>query len=495
MSMAEMSWEIRGVQVVLPDRLIPNGIIRTRGERIVFVGEADGAEDGAAAENGVSGGDLPEEAWSADGASSSAEERPRVIDARALGPDLVAIPGMIDLHVHGADGADVMDGTPEALRMIARALLREGTTAFCATTMSASEERLVRALRNVAASFDAAPASAASAFSSQGGAQADGRAPEAIEQAGDRAPEAIEQAGDRAAEAGAALLGVHLEGPFLHPARAGAHPVEALRAPALAAFRRLNEAAGGRIRLITMAPELPGALELIPELVREGVVVSVGHTDADYETVVAAADRGARHITHVFNAMRPLHHRAPGALGAALVDDRLTVELIADGVHVHPALFRLVFRAKGTERVVLITDGIRAKGRPDGVYELGGREVTVRCGRATLADGTLAGSVLRMNEALKHLVDAGIPLVEAVRAATLNPARALGLDGERGALLPGRLADVVLLDASFAVRMVWVRGRLAHIREEEAGKEAEKDGAAGKRRSLFVPLRSPLTER
>ncbi|QZA33683.1 N-acetylglucosamine-6-phosphate deacetylase [Hydrogenibacillus sp. N12] len=450
--MTEMSWEIRGVQVVLPDRLLPNGIIRTRGERIVFVGEAGGGEDGAAAENGSSGGDLPEETWSADGDSSFAEERPRVIDARALGPDLVAIPGMIDLHVHGADGADVMDGTPEALRTIARALLREGTTAFCATTMSASEERLVRALRNVAASFDAASALAASAFSSQGGAKADGRT-----------PEAIEQAGDRAGEAGAALLGVHLEGPFLHPDRAGAQPVEALRAPSLAAFRRLNEAAGGRIRLITLAPELPGALELIPELVRAGVVVSVGHTDADYETVVAAADRGARHVTHVFNAMRPLHHRAPGALGAALVDERLTVELIADGVHVHPALFRLVFRAKGTERVVLITDGIRAKGRPDGVYELGGREVTVRCGRATLADGTLAGSVLRMNEALKHLVDAGIPLTEAVRAATLNPARALGLDGERGALLPGRLADVVLLDGSFAVRMVWVRGRLVHI--------------------------------
>ncbi|MBE3563867.1 MAG: N-acetylglucosamine-6-phosphate deacetylase [Hydrogenibacillus schlegelii] len=460
--MAEMSWEIRGVQVVLPDRLIPNGIIRTRGERIVFVGEADVAEDGAAAENGSSGGDLSEESLSAYGDSSpSAEERPRVIDARALGPDLVAIPGMIDLHVHGADGADVMDGTPEALRTIARALLREGTTAFCATTMSASEERLIRALRNVAAFFDAASASAASANFAPDAAEVGGRTPDAGRQAdGRRFPS--EPEGDFEAP-GAALLGVHLEGPFLHPARAGAQPVEALRAPSLAAFRRLNEAAGGRIRLITLAPELPGALELIPELVREGVVVSVGHTDADYETVAAAADRGARHVTHVFNAMRPLHHRAPGALGAALVDDRLTVELIADGVHVHPALFRLVFRAKGTEQVVLITDGIRAKGRPDGVYELGGREVTVRCGRATLSDGTLAGSVLRMNEALKHLVNAGIPLAAAVRAATLNPARALGLDGERGALLPGRLADVVLLDASFAVRMVWVRGRLVHI--------------------------------
>ncbi|MBE3596904.1 MAG: N-acetylglucosamine-6-phosphate deacetylase [Hydrogenibacillus sp.] len=447
-------WEIRDVDVVLPDEVLSPGFIRMGDDgRIRAVGTLDpgrGPASHQAAGAGEEGGappvdrtrDVPDAGQTISGAALYAAYRRAGgadVDARAealaSGRTVIAVPGMIDMHIHGAAGADVMDATPEALSQIARTLLAEGTTGFLATTISAPKEQLLRALRNIAA-YKRMRA----------------------QKSGTSDVESDATLGTPEAE----ILGIHLEGPYLSPARAGAQPREALRPPETAEFQALQAAADGLIRLVTTAPELPGALEWIAELAAHGVIVSLGHTDADYETARAAADRGARHVTHVFNAMRGLHHREPGMLGAALVDDRLTVELIADGVHVHPALYRLVHRAKGRDRLLLITDAMRAKRMPDGCYELGGQPVTVRCGRATLADGTLAGSVLTMNEGLKRLVQAGIPLVDAVRFASTNPARALGLDGHLGALLPGYRADVVLLAPDFQVLAVFRRGRPAY---------------------------------
>lgn len=256
------------------------------------------------------------------------------------------------------------------------------------------------------------------------------------------------------------LAGIHLEGPYLATQRCGAHDPALLRSPDLAEFQRILRAGRGHVRMITLAPELPGALELVRAAVSEGVVAAVGHTDADYATVCAAFDAGATVATHLFNQMRPLHHRDPGPVAAALTDDRVTVEVINDGVHLHPAVVRMAWAAAGADRTAFVTDAMAAAGLGDGDYTLGGRRVRVADGTARLADtGAIAGSTITLADAVRRaLRDLGIPLAAAVRAASTVPAAALRL-ADVGALLPGRYADLVVLEPDGTLHAVYHRGR------------------------------------
>lgn len=317
-------------------------------------------------------------------------------------------PAFIDEHMHGACGADFMDGTAAAFDTICDAIAREGTARVLATTMTASVADTLRVMRAVKAYTEA--------------------------------PRAL----------GAAIMGVHLEGPFLSVKRAGAQPVEYIIAPDLSVFDAFDSACGGRVMLITLAPETAGAADFIRTLSARGVTCSIGHTDADYDCAVAAKNAGAKCVTHTYNAQSPFTHRAAGTVGAALLEDGLRCELIADGIHVsHPAV-RLLVNNKPRGGIILITDAMRAKGMPDGRSELGGQEVFVSGGEVRLADGTLAGSVLTMNRAVAFLVEkAGMSVADAVDCATINPARNLGIDGEYGSIRVGKAADFVVLDPKF----------------------------------------------
>ena len=332
------------------------------------------------------------------------------------------VPGFIDVHIHGAAGADVMDGEPGALHTIAEALPAEGTTAFLATTMTQQPERIECALSTVKEYR--------------------------------RKHEKVGQA---------EVLGVHLEGPFLSPKRAGAQPVEHMRHPDIEQFRAWQEAAGGAIRLVTVAPELPGALAFIRYVRDSGVTVSVGHSDATSAQVREAADAGITHATHLFNAMRGLHHREPGVAGAVLLHDGIAAELIVDGIHAVPDMIRLAWRMKGTERLLLVTDAMRAKCLGSGTYELGGQSVTVRDGQAMLADGTLAGSIVRMSEAFANVrAFTGCTLVDAVQMAAVNPAKQIGVFDRKGSITPGKDADLVVLNEQDEVVLTMCRGEVAY---------------------------------
>lgn len=326
------------------------------------------------------------------------------------------VPGFVDIHFHGCVGADLCDATDEAVRAIARHEASRGVTAVCPATMTYPEERL------------ASVVDAAAAF---------------------------EPAADEAA-----LVGINMEGPFISPDKIGAqNPAYVQRADA-AMLRRLQERAGGLVKLVDVAPEEPGALDFVAEVAGE-VRVSIAHTCTDYDTAREAFARGARHMTHLYNAMPGLHHRKPGPIAAAWECPDATVELICDGVHVHPAMARLTFGLFGAERICLISDSMRACGLDDGEYDLGGQQVSVHGNVATLADGTIAGSVTDLAACVKVAVrEMGVPLEAAVRAATLTPARAIGIDGERGSLEAGKVADVVVLDEELNVKHVIVRGGL-----------------------------------
>ena len=293
------------------------------------------------------------------------------------------LPGFVDVHIHAFKGCDTMQGE-EAVRQMARGLYREGVAAFLPTTMSAPEEDARRAVDGVRAAM--------------------------------AAPEART----------ARILGAHMEAPFLNPAKCGAQRAECLCAPDWAAFLRM---AGDPavVKLITIAPELPGAEDFIPRAVKAGVTVSLGHSAASAEQAHRAADLGASHCTHTFNAQPPLHHRTPGLTGAALTDSRIYAEFIADGVHLHADVVKLLCLCKGAEKAVAVTDAMEAAGMPDGEYSLGGQAVTVRGSEARLADGTLAGSVLTMRQALHNLIHRfGIAPAEAVRMCTSTPAESVG---------------------------------------------------------------------
>lgn len=334
------------------------------------------------------------------------------------------IPGLIDIHVHGGDGHDTMDATPAALHGLARFLARHGVTAFLPTTMTASAE----AIRAAIAAFESTPP----------------------------APD------------GAQPLGLHLEGPYLSDEQRGAQPAEHLRLPDPDEYE--GWLASGAVKLITLAPELDGALPLIERAVAAGAEIAVGHTAADYEQTLAAFDHGARQATHIFSGMPPLSHRQPGVLGACLSDERLWAQAIVDGVHIHPAMVKLLVRAKGVERLILISDSIRAAGLGDGTYDLGGQPVVVRDGVTRRAyDGGLAGSTLTLDAALRNVMAfAGLTLAQALPMATRVPAAALGLASRKGVIAPGADADLVVLDPDLQVRLTLVGGRVVYRAEGSA---------------------------
>lgn len=331
------------------------------------------------------------------------------------------LPGMIDLHIHGAGGADTMDATPEAIQTIAARLPQEGTTSFLATTMTQEIEHIERALVNVA----------------------DYR-------------KRVNGPGE------AEVLGVHLEGPFLSPKRAGAQPADKMLNPDIALFERWQRSAAGSIRLVTVAPELPGGMEFVAHLAQCGVVASIGHSDATYAEVTEGVRRGLKHVTHLFNGMRGLHHREPGVAGAALLHPELLAELIVDGIHVHPEMIKLVYQQKGRNRLTLITDAMRAKCLGEGTYELGGQEVTVQDGRALLSDGTLAGSIVKMKDAAANAMRfTGCTLEDIVYMTAVNPAKQLGLFASKGSIARGKDADLVVLDKNHEVVLTLCRGEIA----------------------------------
>lgn len=335
--------------------------------------------------------------------------------------DGIVVPGFIDEHIHGAGGADAMDGTVESLQTISEFLAREGTTGFLATTMTQSPENIANALK------------------------------------------AVKKVREKGEYKGAEVLGVHLEGPFISPKHVGAQPLEYVATPDAELFDKYNEASGNSIKIVTLAPEVEGGLGLVKHLSNIGVVASVGHTGGKYADVVNAVAAGATNVTHTYNAQTGLHHREAGVVGAAMLLDELNCEMICDTIHVSVPAIKLVIKNKPHDKYTLITDAMRAKGMPDGKSELGGQDVFVNNGEARLADGTLAGSVLKMNVAVKNLVEkAGVPFTDAIDFATYNPAKNIGVLNERGTIEVGKRADLTVLNSDFEVLYTLVNGKIVY---------------------------------
>lgn len=328
------------------------------------------------------------------------------------------LPGFIDVHVHGAVGCDTMDGSPESLVKMARFYAQHGTTAFLPTTWTESREKIMAAL------------------------------------------EAVSEVMNRPT-GGAAILGAHMEGPYISEEKRGAQDIRHVRrAGREEALAFLDT---GIVRLIALAPEYPENHWLIEEASRRGIVVSVAHTQAGPEDIARAVELGLRQATHTFNAMIGLHHRRPGTVGAVLAEDAIMCELIADGIHVHPLVMKLIVRAKGLDRVILITDAVNPTGLPDGDYKLEDRSIVVKDGRVLLPDGTLAGSTLTMDEGLRQIMRAAsLPLAEVWPLTSRNAARQFGLDDHKGMLAEGYDADIVLLDEDYHVRLTMVGGEIVH---------------------------------
>lgn len=337
-------------------------------------------------------------------------------------------PGYIDLHVHGGGGADFGAPTAGQIRTALRFHGRHGTTALLATVAGVVPNRLTTVLDVLHRTLTTAAVA------------------------------------DRD---GSALLGIHLEGPFLNPARRGCQDERHLSAPSVAQFTALVAAAGGALRLMTIAPELPGALEVVAAGIDAGVVMSMGHTDATYEQAASAARHGIRHVTHLGNCMRPFHQREPGVFGAALSHSHLTCEVIVDGIAIHPAVVAMIASAKGPNGLVLITDAVAAAGSSESRFWLGDIPLSVSDDRVVRSeDGTtLAGSMLTMEDAVRNAVHlVGIPLIDAVTMASTTPARVLGIDDHKGSLVSGADADLVVLDEDLAVTATMVGGRWVHHR-------------------------------
>ncbi|MBD3108749.1 N-acetylglucosamine-6-phosphate deacetylase [Bacillus sp. AGMB 02131] len=332
------------------------------------------------------------------------------------------IPGFVDVHIHGAGGADTMDGTTEALRTMAVHLPQEGTTSFLATTMTQSQENIRHALQN-AAHYQ-----------------------------------------NTHNEAGTAeVIGVHLEGPFINPDKKGAQPGEYVLEPNINIFKEWQQLADGTIKLVTVAPEMPNGLEFIQYLSDHGVTASIGHTDSTFAEVKAAAEAGATQVTHLYNGMRGLHHREPGTAGAALLIEELKVELISDGIHICPEMIQLAIRAKGKDGALLITDSMRAKCLKNGHYELGGQPVVVTDGKATLEDGTLAGSVLKMIDSVRNMLSfTDLTLHDIVKMASSTPAKQAHVFDRKGSIAVGKDADLVILNKDVVIERTICRGKLAY---------------------------------
>ena len=330
----------------------------------------------------------------------------------------IVVPAFIDVHIHGAGGSDTMDGNAEALTTISQTIVKEGTVGFLATTMTQSEENIEKALTAVKEFKD------------------------------------ID---------GARILGVHLEGPFISPDFAGAQPREYIVKPSAEQFKKYNKASGNKIKKVTVAPEEDGAEELIKYLKENGIIASIGHSNATAEEVKGAVICGAESVTHTFNAQSPFKHRDIGVAGSAMLNDELCCEIIADGVHVSFEAIKLLVKNKPKDKITLITDAIRAKGLGEGESELGGQRVFVKDGQARLANGTLAGSVLKMNVAVKNMVErVGVPFTQAIDYAAKNPAKQLGIYQDTGSISTGKRADFTVLDREYNVIMTIVAGKIVY---------------------------------
>ena len=390
---------LAGGRIVTPDGVLDPGWVRLRAGRIAAIGPGT-------TEPGTTG---PSTSKTGTTEAGTTEAGDVVVE---LGGRWV-LPGFVDLHVHGGGGASHQGGEPEEVARVVGLHRRHGTTTMLASLVTASVADLARSTAALAELVDAG-----------------------------------------------LVAGVHLEGPFLAAARCGAHDPRLLRPPDPDALARLLAAGRGTVRMVTIAPELDGGLDAVARLAGDGVIAAVGHTDASYACTVEALAAGATVATHLFNGMRGLHHREPGPVLALLADERVTVELINDGVHVHPALLHRVLQSVGADRVALITDAMAAAGAGDGDYTLGGQPVRVRGGVARLATGraAVAGSTLTLDAALRHAVRAGAPVPTVARALATTPARVLGLAAELGAIVPGLAADLVILDEDLTVHAVLHRG-------------------------------------
>ncbi len=336
--------------------------------------------------------------------------------------DRLLSPGFIDVHIQGAGGADILDGTQDALQTISRTLARVGTTSFLATTVvhgNSSNEHLIRAAHAV-----------------------------------------TEDLG------GATLLGLHIEGPFINPKRRGGIAESCIYPPSPQALSQIFSWVGTSLRMMTIAPELPGNLEIIAALRKKNIIVSFGHSDATYEQTKTGIAAGINHVTHLFNAMPPLNHRQPGPLLAIFEDKSISAQIISDGVHLHPQIVRFAYRLLGLQRCVCITDGVQAMGLPEGRYRYNGREYESKDGTARYLDGTLIGSALPLAQMVKRFQHfTGCSLAEAIDTGTRHPAHLLGLDHQKGSLTEGKDADLVVLEEDFSAWMTMVKGKIVWAKE------------------------------
>lgn len=382
---------LKGIDIYSEGQLIQNGYIKIIDEKIAEVDLLTNLEN---------------------------EEEFTIIDVPST---YKAVPGFIDVHIHGVNGADVMDATKEALDTMSSTLPKEGTTSFLATTMTQDTKEIEKALANVGEYLQ--------------GKQDTGKAE---------------------------IVGVHLEGPFVNPDKAGAQPLKHIMDPDLPLLKKWELLTNNMIKLVTLAPERPGGLEMVNYLSTHGIVASIGHSDATFEEVNKAIESGANHVTHLYNQMSGLHHREPGVVGSVFLRDELKAEIIVDGVHVRPEMVELAYKIKRKDGLLLITDSMRAKCLKNGEYDLGGQDVIVKDGKAVLADGTLAGSILKLGTALKNIITyTGCTLADAIEMASVNPAKQLNIFNRKGSLAIGKDADIVILDENLDVYMTFCRGELA----------------------------------
>ena len=340
--------------------------------------------------------------------------------------DRTVVPGFIDIHIHGAVGYDLMEATPEAVAAVGKYLARHGTTSYAATTVAASLDRTLNAAKGLSKII--------------------------------RTSSSLQVGSDKIT--GAQPVCIHLEGPFLNVKRRGAHPASQIQKPSTELLERFLDAAGGTARILTLAPELEGALTVLEFARSKGLKVGIGHSNATYEEAKSAIEAGATHAVHCFNAMRPFQHRDTGIIGAVLTDDRVSAELICDGIHVEPAAIRLLVRSKGVKRLILVSDSLSGAGMPDGNYRLGNFTVHVAGGVCRTVDGNLAGSTIMLDAALRNLsAYAGLSYRECLPCVTSNPAKILGLEKQKGIIAPRADADLAVLDQEFYVTQTYVRGR------------------------------------